>query len=65
MFHLFEEIGAVFCCENDQYFTFRKVLTLISAIVGYSRDELGTFCDIITPASQKDAYHCFKNELFY
>lgn len=63
MFHLFEEIGAVFCCENDQYFTFKKELTIVSAIVGYSRDELTTFYDIITPASRRDAYHCFKTEL--
>ena len=47
MFHLFEEIGAIFCCKNDEYFTFKKDMTIISAIVGYSRDELDTFYDII------------------
>ena len=63
MFHLFEEIGAVFCCENDQFFTFKKDLTIVSAIIGYSRDELGTFYDIITPSSREDLFHCFKTEL--
>lgn len=63
MFHLFEEIGAVFCCENDHAYTFKKDLTIISAIVGYSRSELSTFCDIITPESLEDVHHCFKEEL--
>ena len=63
MFHLFEEIGAIFCCKNDEYFTFKKDMTIISAIVGYSRDELDTFYDIIMPSSREDVYHCFKAEL--
>lgn len=63
MFHLFEEIGAIFCCKNDAYFTFKKDLTIISAIVGYSRNELNTFCDIVTKTSKEDMYHCFKTEL--
>ena len=63
MFHLFEEIGAVFCCENDQNYTFKKEMTIISAIVGYSRSELTTFCDIITPQSLEDIHHCFNEEL--
>ena len=63
MFHLFEEIGAVFCCKNDEFFSFKKELTIISAIVGYDRSELNNFIDIITPESRDDAYHCFKTQL--
>ena len=63
MFHLFEEIGAVFCCKNDEYFTFKREFTIISAIVGYDRSELNHFIDIITPESRQAAYHCFKVQL--
>ncbi len=63
MFHLFEEIGAVFCCRNDAYFTFKRELTIISALVGYERSELNNFIDIMTPESRQDAYHCFKTQL--
>ena len=63
MFHHFEEIGAVFCCRNDENFTFHKELTIIEAIAGYERSELNNFIDIITPASHDDAYHCFNIQL--
>ena len=63
MFHHFEEIGAVFCCRNDEKFTFNKELTIISQIIGYTRSELDNFINIITPESQEDAYHCFKTQL--
>ena len=63
MFHHFKEIGAVFCCRNDENFTFQKDLTIVSAITGYERSELNNFIDIVTPESRDDVYHCFKTQL--